>query len=120
MSAGRVDSHAVLALVGFEPDVAFPLRLKVAFLCGDAFGGTEQGIAAEVFVAFLGKWIASLISFAKLKNSSSPADANPQALADFAVQKMMGSISGPRNDGPGGFVGLRGLARQGSPVGCLG
>ena len=51
----NVNNHPVLAFVFLEPHVGLPLRFEVALLGGNAFLRPEQGIAPEVFVAFLGE-----------------------------------------------------------------
>jgi hypothetical protein len=56
-----IHRRAVLALVGFKADVAFPLALEMALLGGDAFLATVEAVAAEVLVALLNKAKPSLI-----------------------------------------------------------
>ena len=56
-----IHRHAVLALVGFNADMALPLALEIALLGGDALGVAEQAVAAQVFVALLHETKAGLI-----------------------------------------------------------
>jgi hypothetical protein len=53
LAARRIHRDAVLALVGFKPDVRLPLALEVALLGGDPLFAAEQAVAAEVLVPLL-------------------------------------------------------------------
>ena len=61
LAAWDIHRRSVLALVGFESDVALPLTLEVTLLGGDAFLATVEAVAAEVLVALLNKAKPSLI-----------------------------------------------------------
>lgn len=47
LASGCIHRHAVLALVGFNADVALPLALEIALLGGDALAAAEQAVAAD-------------------------------------------------------------------------
>ena len=53
MSSRLVDRDPLLALAILEADAGLPLALEVALLGGDAFGRTEERVAAEILVAVL-------------------------------------------------------------------
>ena len=53
LAARDIHRRAVLALVGFESDVALPLALEVTLLGGDSLLAAVEAVTPEILVALL-------------------------------------------------------------------